>query len=253
MDKVILVQSALDCLAHRINVGDDVFLLQVLKGFSMRKFLKKLRVILRYGIFLLALYASVTLLMKLDCVKLWLAQIFSTQREIACELLENKQIAELATRKIKWKVLTVKESMHESLVMETVYTLKFGFDLSEITPQDIAVDDVNQRITISLPSVRLLSIDTFGERKTLVSKKTAFARLASGPAHDSGVDEAAEAHQLMEELKTQHLLDAAELANDFSAALTPLWSLLGSYTLTVVPPASEIDIEALFRDYRQKK
>lgn len=219
----------------------------------MCKFLKKLREILHYGIFLLALYAGATLLMKLDCVKLWLAQLFSTQSKIACELLENKQIAELATRKIKWKVLTVKESMHESFVMETVYTLKFGFDLSEITPQDIVVDDVNRRITITLPSVRLLSIDTFGERKTLVSKKTAFARLASDAAHDPGVDEAAEAHQLMAELKAQHLLDAAELANDFSTALSPIWSLLGSYTLTVTPPNSEIDIETLFKDYRQKK
>lgn len=219
----------------------------------MRKFLEKLRVILRCGIFLLALYAGAMLLMKLDCVNLWLAQIFSTQSEIACELLENKQVAELATRKIKWKVLTIKESMHESLVMETVYTLKFGFDLSEITSQDIAVDDVNQRITIILPPVRLLSIDTFGDRKTLVSKKTAFARLASASAHDSGIDEAAEARQLMEELKTQHLLNATELADDFSTALMPLWNLLGTYTLIVAPPSSEIDIEALFKDYRQKK
>jgi hypothetical protein len=219
----------------------------------MRKFLKKLREILRYGIVLLALYAGATLLMKLDCVKLWLAQLLSTQSRIACELLENKQIAELATRKIKWKVLTVKESMHESFVMETVYTLKFGFDLSEITSQDIVVDDANRRITITLPSVRLLSIDTFGERKTLVSKKTAFARLASDAAHDPGVDEAAEAHQLMAELKAQHLLDATELANDFSAALSPIWRLLGTYTLTVTPPNSEIDIETLFKDYRQKK
>ncbi|MBR5591809.1 MAG: DUF4230 domain-containing protein [Kiritimatiellae bacterium] len=219
----------------------------------MRKFLKKLREILRYGIVLLALYAGATLLMELDCVKLWLAQLLSTQSKIACELLENKQIAELATRKIKWKVLTVKESMHESFVMETVYTLKFGFDLSEIASQDIVVDDANRRITITLPSVRLLSIDTFGERKTLVSKKTAFARLASDAAHDPGVDEAAEAHQLMDELKAQHLLDAAELANDFSAALSPIWSHLGTYTLTVTPPNSEIDIETLFKDYRQKK
>jgi hypothetical protein len=208
---------------------------------------------LRYGIVLLALYAGATLLMKLDCVKLWLAQLFSTQSKIVCELLENKQIAELATRKIKWKVLTVKESMHESFVMETVYTLKFGFDLSEITSQDIVVDDANRRITITLPSVRLLFIDTFGERKTLVSKKTAFARLASDAAHDSGVDEAAEAHQLMAELKAQHLLDATELANDFSAALSPIWRLLGTYTLTVTPPNAEIDVETLFKDYRQKK
>lgn len=219
----------------------------------MRKFLEKLRVVLRCSIFLLALYAGAMLLMKLDCVNLWLAQIFSTQSEIASELLENKQVAELATRKIKWKVLTVKESMHESLVMETVYTLKFGFDLSEITSQDIAVDDVNQRITIILPPVRLLSIDTFGDRKTLVSKKTAFARLASASAHDLGIDEAAEARQLMEELKTQHLLNATELADDFSTALMPLWNLLGTYTLIVAPPSSEIDIEALFEDYRQKK
>lgn len=33
VDKVVLVQSPLDCLAHRVDVGHDVFLLQVLIGF----------------------------------------------------------------------------------------------------------------------------------------------------------------------------------------------------------------------------
>lgn len=33
VDKVVLVQSPLDCLAYRVDVGHDVFLLQVLIGF----------------------------------------------------------------------------------------------------------------------------------------------------------------------------------------------------------------------------
>ena len=33
VDKVVLVQSPLDCLTYRIDVGHDVFLLQVLIGF----------------------------------------------------------------------------------------------------------------------------------------------------------------------------------------------------------------------------
>lgn len=219
----------------------------------MSKFLKVIGLLVRLGVLLLALYAGATLAMKCATVKQWLAKCLSTQHKIACELLENKHIAELATRKIKWKVLTVKDSMHESLVMETIYTLKFGFDLSEITPQDITVDDVNHCISIALPPVRLLSIDSFGEKKTLLSKKTAFARLASDAAHDPGADEIAEVHQLMAELKEQHLLDATALANDFSVAFSPLWNVLGDYSLTVIPPVAEIDVDQLLTDYRTRK
>ena len=222
----------------------------------MRKMLRKLWqgmcTSLRLGVYALALFAAAQLALRLNSVKRWVDQFFMTQQKVAVSLLENQQIAELATRKMKWKVLTVKESTHESLVLETIYTLKFGFDLTELAPDAVQVDYASQTVTIHLPPVRLLSVDTFGDRKQLVAKKTFLARVMK-PAYDGGVDEAAETQQLVRELREQHLIDATQLAADFHAALAPIWSSRATFALKVVPHAEEVDVEALFTDYQKRK
>ena len=222
----------------------------------MRKMLRKLWqgmcTSLRLGVYALALFAAAQLALRLNSVKRWVDQFFMTQQKVAVSLLENQQIAELATRKMKWKVLTLKESMHESLVIETIYTLKFGFDLTELAPDAIQVDHASQTVTIHLPPIRLLSVDTFGDRKQLVGKKTLLARVMK-PAYDEGVDEAAEAQQLMHDLREQHLIDATQLAADFQAALAPIWGSQASFALKVVPHTEEVDVEALFTDYQKRK
>lgn len=218
----------------------------------MQKIGAWLRRMLSFAICLLAGVAVVQFAQRLECVRRWCDQFFFTQHKMAIELLENQQIAELATRKIKWKILTVKDSMHESLVLETIYTLKFGVDLAEITPDAIHVDYASQTITISLPPVRLLAVDTFGDRKLLVGKKTLLARVMKR-AYDGGVDEAAETQQLIHELREQHLIDAAQLAEDFQKAVAPIWGAQTSFALKVVPHSEEVDVEALFTDYQKRK
>ena len=221
-------------------------------GKVMRKIGAGLRGGLQLCICLLAVGAAAQLALRLECVRRWRDEFFLTQQKWATELLENQQIAELATRKMKWKVLTLKESMHESLVIETIYTLKFGFDLTELAPDAVQVDYASQTVTIHLPPVRLLSVDTFGNRKQLVGKKTLLARVMK-PAYDEGVDEAAEAQQLMHDLREQHLIDATQLAADFQAALAPIWGSQASFALKVVPHTEEVDVEALFDDYQRRK
>ncbi|MBQ9694543.1 MAG: DUF4230 domain-containing protein [Kiritimatiellae bacterium] len=218
----------------------------------LRKFWTWFRGALHSVVVLLALVAVAQFALKLDCVRQWVEQLFSTQQQRVCELLENQQIAELATRKMKWKILTIKESTHESLVVETIYTLKFGFDLSEIDPSAIVADAATQTVTLPLPQIRLLSVDTFGDRKRLVSKKTFVARVVM-PAHDSGIDEAEEGRQLIREITEQRLIDADQLAADFQKALTPIWRSVGSFRLKVLPPPGEVDVEALFQQYQQDK
>ena len=182
----------------------------------------------------------------------WFAPLFTTEENIVCELLENKQIAELATRKIKWKVIVFKESISETLVLETIYVLKFGFDLSELSNDDIQIDHKNKAIKISLPDIRLLSVDTFGESKVIVSKKTPVGRII-GKSHDSGQDDTKDETQLIQELQEQHLLNPNELAEDFQRAISPIFSQKNGFSLVVDFKTKEIDVKKLFDEYHKRK
>ena len=198
------------------------------------------------------LYAATAFAMRFELMRQIFAQMFSTQAKIACELLENKQIAELATRKIKWKVTTTKDSLHESLVRATVYTLKFGYNLSEITKDAIKVDDERHVVTIPLPEIRLLSVDTFGDATNIVSKKNFYARIF-GPAHDKGSTDEAEGDKLVDELSRYKLIEAREFAEDFKNALNPIWSTIGTYALEVTLPKEEPDVKKMFKEYLKDK
>ena len=213
---------------------------------------KVFRLSIRFGVIAVLLYAATAFAMKFDFIRLLFAQMFSTQAKIACELLENKQIAELATRKIKWKVITTKESLHESLVRQTIYTLKFGYNLSDISKDNIEVDDERHVVTIPLPEIRLLSVDTFGDATNIVSKKDAYIRLL-GKAHDKGSDDADEGDRLVEELSQHKLIDSHEFAEDFKSALNLIWSNIGTYTLEVKPTSDEVNVKKIYEKYRKDK
>lgn len=180
------------------------------------------------------------------------ARLFSTQSKIVCELLENKQIAELAVRKIKWKVTTVKESLGESLVANTIYTLKFGFVLSEIDHGRIKVDDEKKEVVVPLPPIKLLSVDHFGDRTNVVAKKTVWFRTI-GPAYDSGAHDADEEIELKKDIEERNLVNPCELAKDFENALQPLWEAVGTYKLKVEPQEKTVDIVKMFEAYHKEK
>ena len=86
---------------------------------------------------------------------------------------ENSPIAELATRKIVWKVVHIGSTVSTDTVRETVYTIKAGYDLSQAeTP---VVDKEAKTVTLTLPPPKIISIDHFlqreaFERKTLVER-----------------------------------------------------------------------------------
>ena len=86
---------------------------------------------------------------------------------------ENSPIAELATRKIVWKVVHIGSTVSSDTVRETVYTIKAGYDLSQAeTP---IVDKDAKTVTLTLPPPKIISIDHFlqresFERKTLVER-----------------------------------------------------------------------------------
>ncbi len=214
--------------------------------------LKRLIFVVKLGVIAIIFHAVWSFAMRFDFVKDFFAQMFSTQSKIASELLENKQIAEIATRKMKWKVVTYKTSLHEIFVSETVYTLKFGYNLSDITRDAIKVDDHKKVVTIPLPEIRLLSVDTFGDRKVIVSKKNAFIRLF-GKAHDGGCDDKEEGDELVKELSEQKLIDAHEFAEDFKKALNIVWTSVGTYRLEVSVAEDAIDVNKLFDRYKKEK
>lgn len=206
----------------------------------------------RFAVVLLVVYAASSFGMKFATFREMFARLFSTQSKIVCELLENKQIAELAVRKIKWRVTTTKESFTESLVVNTVYTLKFGFVLSEIDQRSIEVDDEKKIVVIPLPPVKLLSVDHFGDRKIVVAKKTAVGRII-GDAYDSGAADSDEEIGLKKDIEERNLINPYELANDFENALQPLWAAVGTYKLKVKTLEEKVDIAKMFEIYHKEK
>ena len=87
---------------------------------------------------------------------------------------ENSPIAELATRKIVWKVVHIGSTVSTDTVRETVYTIKAGYDLTQAdTP---VVDKEAKTVTLTLPPPKIISIDHFLQRESF-EKKTLVERV----------------------------------------------------------------------------
>lgn len=213
---------------------------------------RMIKTVLKLACGIIVVYGLYSMGMRFEFIREAIAKWFSTQSKIACELLANEQIAELAVRKMKWKVVTSRESMHESLLVSTVYTLKFGFDLAELNKSKIVVDDENGIVTIPLPPVKLLSVDHFGDRKIVHGKKTLARRIFSD-AYDSGASDVDEERELINDLETNRLVDAVELASDFENALQPFWEKVGTFKLKVLPPDKNVDVSEIFELYHKNK
>lgn len=213
---------------------------------------KVVKTVLKLVCGILIVYALYSMGMRFDFIREAIAKWFSTQSKIACEMLENEQIAELAVRKMKWKVVTSKDSMHEALLVSTIYTLKFGFDLSELDKSKLVVDNDNGVVIIPLPPIKLLSVDHFGDREIIYGKKTLARRIFS-PAYDPGAVDSDEERELIKDLETNRLVNAVELASDFENALQPFWAKVGTFKLKVRPPDKDVDISEIFNAYHKSK
>ena len=72
---------------------------------------------------------------------------------------ENSPIAELATRKIVWKVTHVGSTTSVDTIRETVYTIKVGYDLAQAEAP--VVDKEAKTVTLTLPPRRSSPSTTF--------------------------------------------------------------------------------------------
>ena len=82
---------------------------------------------------------------------------------------ENSPIAELATRKIVWKVTHVGSTTSVDTIRETVYTIKVGYDLAQAEAP--VVDKEAKTVTLTLPPPKIISIDHFLQRESFEPRR----------------------------------------------------------------------------------
>lgn len=161
---------------------------------------------------------------------------------------ENSPIAELATRKIVWKVVHVGSTVSTDTVRETVYTIKAGYDLTQAeTP---VVDKDAKTVTLTLPPPKVLSIDHFLQR-TSVEKKTLVERVFGSSGEDGRADRE-DIVQLASDCDKFALLSAENLRESVVALIANRLRDACGYEL-VVQAGLDIPAKVMFNAYFEEK
>ena len=161
---------------------------------------------------------------------------------------ENSPIAELATRKIVWKVVHIGSTVSTDTVRETVYTIKAGYDLSQAEAP--IVDKAAKTVTLTLPPPKIISIDHFLQR-TSVEKKTLVERVF-GENREDGKADRDDIVQLAADCDKFALLSANNLRESVVALISkPLHDACG-YEL-VVQAGLDIPAKVMFNAYFEEK
>lgn len=160
----------------------------------------------------------------------------------------NSPIAELATRKIVWRVFTADSSVSKETYRDTVYTIKAGYDLTRIS--GTSVDPASKTVTIPLPPPKIISVDSFLQR-TAAEKKTFFARVFGANGED-GAAERADLARLIEDCDRYSLLSAADLRESVVKLLAEELKSVSGYTL-VVTDGRDLPAKVLFDAYLEEK
>ena len=161
---------------------------------------------------------------------------------------ENSPIAELATRKIVWKVVHIGSTVSTDTVRETVYTIKAGYDLSQAeTP---VVDKEAKTVTLTLPPPKIISIDHFlqcesFERKTLVER-------VFGENRDDGKADREDIIQLAADCDKFGLLSAVNLRESVATLVANRLRDACGYEL-VVQAGLDIPAKVMFNAYFEEK
>lgn len=161
---------------------------------------------------------------------------------------ENTPIAELATRRIVWRVFTVDSSVAKDSYRDTIYTIKAGYDLAQI--EVIGVDAAAKTVTISLPPPKLVSVDYFLQRNA-VEKKTFFERVFGANVEDGAADRA-DLAKLIDDCDRYGLLSSADLRESIEKLLADRLKTLCGYTL-VVTDGRDLPAKVLFDAYAEEK
>ena len=161
---------------------------------------------------------------------------------------ENSPIAELATRKIVWKVVHIGSTVSTDTVRETVYTIKAGYDLSQAeTP---VVDKTAKTVTLTLPPPKIISIDHFLQRESL-ERKTLVERIF-GENREDGKADREDIVQLAADCDKFALLSAENLRESVVALIANRLRDACGYEL-VVQAGLDIPAKVMFNAYFEEK
>ena len=161
---------------------------------------------------------------------------------------ENSPIAELATRKIVWKVVHIGSTVSTDTVRETVYTIKAGYDLSQAeTP---VVDKEAKTVTLTLPPPKIISIDHFLQRESF-ERKTLVERVF-GENREDGKADREDIVQLASDCDKFALLSAENLRESVVALIANRLRDACGYEL-VVQAGLHIPAKVMFNVYFEEK
>lgn len=161
---------------------------------------------------------------------------------------ENSPIAELATRKIVWKVVHIGSTVSTDTVRETVYTIKAGYDLSQAeTP---IVDKDAKTVTLTLPPPKIISIDHFLQRESF-ERKTLVERVF-GENREDGKADREDIVQLAADCDKFALLSAKNLRESVVALIANRLRDVCDYEL-VVQAGLDIPAKVMFNAYFEEK
>ena len=161
---------------------------------------------------------------------------------------ENSPIAELATRKIVWKVTHVGSTTSVDTIRETVYTIKVGYDLAHAEAP--VVDKEAKTVTLTLPPPKIISIDHFLQRESF-EKKTLVERVF-GENREDGKADREDIIQLAADCDKFGLLSAANLRESVVALIANRLRDACGYEL-VVQAGLDIPAKVMFNAYFEEK
>lgn len=161
---------------------------------------------------------------------------------------ENSPIAELAMRKIVWKVVHFGSTVSTDTVRETVYTIKAGYDLSQAEAP--IVDKSAKTVTLTLPPPKIISIDHFLQREVL-ERKTLVERIF-GENREDGKADREDIVQLAADCEKFDLLSSAKMREGISKYIATRLKDVSGYTL-YLNSGLDVPAKAMFNAYFEEK
>lgn len=160
----------------------------------------------------------------------------------------DSPIAELATRKVVWKVVHVGSTASTDTVRETVYTVKVGYDLARAAAPSVDTDA--KTVTLSLPPPKIVSIDHVLSRKSF-EKKTLVERIF-GENRDDGRADREDLATLASDCEKFSLLTAEKMRESMESVLAARLRSACGYRL-VLKDGRDVPVKAMFNAYFEEK
>jgi hypothetical protein len=145
---------------------------------------------------------------------------------------QNTPCLELATRVIKWQVVISKKVKFpaQNFTLAKTCTLKAGFDLKKLTPENIFIDSSSQTIFLTLPQPEIISISWSNLR--VIEEKTSIAHAIMNKAGFQEKERQKSFNQaLLDDIKREKLLSFEDLSEGINTFFGPI---VNSYNYKLV-------------------